>query len=62
MESLTFEKYLRDLSDRGIIDFSLRTYPAPQPYSHMISMYIHPLGKDGKTLDFYVSENSLIPK
>ncbi|MCG5241386.1 DUF2829 domain-containing protein [Azospirillum doebereinerae] len=54
----TFEQYLRDASGADVIDFRLRaTSIAGQP----TTFYVHPLGKDGETLDFTVIGNALVP-
>jgi len=54
----TLEQYFKDCSEKNIIDFSLRA-EATKQYDTKTRFYIHPEGKDGDTLDFYVLENSL---
>jgi hypothetical protein len=57
---MTLEGYFRQSIIGGKIDFRLRICSSAQG----ISFYIHPLGADGETLDFYVRGDTveLIPK
>lgn len=48
----TFEKYLADAEQKGVIDFNLRITRTPEG---MLDFYIHPAGQDGETGDFSVS-------
>ncbi len=52
----TLEQYLRDNIIAQTIDFRIR---ASIDVLGLVSFYIHPDGKDGDTLDFYVSGDSL---
>lgn len=47
----TFEGYLKDNAEKGIIDFRIR--------ANGNEFYIYPFGKNGETLDFAVIGNSL---
>jgi hypothetical protein len=55
---MTLEQYLNNESMEFKIDFSIRVYAWNDGKPHF---YIHPTGKDGKTLDFEVNGNQLIP-
>lgn len=55
---MTLERYFKINGKKDIIDFSLRA----QVSGGIVNFYIHPIGKDGETLDFYVFGNDLIPK
>ena len=52
----TLEQYFRENITAGTIDFCMR---ASIDSLGLVSFYIHPDSKDGDTLDFYVSENTL---
>ena len=52
----TLEQYFRESIAAGTIDFCIR---ARVDSLGLVSFYIHPDSKDGDTLDFYVSENTL---
>ena len=54
----SFEKYLEDNINNKIIDFSLRASIGKDG----IEFYIHPDGKDGETLDYWVESNTLISR
>ena len=54
----TLEQYLRDAAGDNTIDFRIR---ATGYTSAPTSFYIHPMGKDGDTLDFTVIGNALVP-
>ena len=56
MRRITFEDYLRENAERGIIDFSVRAYARPNT---QVTFYIHPAGKDGDIPDFAVHDNKL---
>jgi len=47
----SLEDYFRNYLKDGIIDFSVR---AREKANGHITFYIHPAGKDGKTVDFEV--------
>lgn len=50
----TFEEYLKESHNNGIIDYKIRSYDGK-------SFYIHPDSKNGDTLDFEVYGNTLKP-
>ena len=52
----TLEQYLRAEHDRGAIDFRLRAHVHPDG---AVKFYIHPMGRDGLTLDFVVGGNGV---
>ena len=52
------QDYLEENAANGVIDFHVRATPV----NGAVHIYIHPHGKDGKTLDFYVEGNALIDK
>ena len=52
------QDYLEMNAAKDIIDFRFRA----NPVDGAVHIYIHPIGKDGETLDFYVSGNALIDK
>jgi hypothetical protein len=56
---MTFEEYLKNNVNGGIIDFRIR---ASFNAHDEITFYIHPLGFNGDTLDFIVEGNELKPK
>ena len=56
LKHTSLEKYLRDNIKNGIIEFQLRASEG----KNGIEFYIHPDGKDGDTLDFWVEGNLLI--
>lgn len=56
MEPITLEDYLENNHTEGIIDHVLR---AELNGEGKITFYIHPQGRDGETLDFEVTGNSL---
>jgi hypothetical protein len=56
VETETLEEYLNREGDEGKIDFSLRVYGISGGGPEF---YVHPTGKDGKTLDFRVTGNLL---
>lgn len=59
MNSTNLETYFRNTIQNGCIDHALR---ATVGNDGVISFYIHPYGKDGDTLDYVVSGDTLIPK
>lgn len=52
----TFEEYLCSEIAKGIIDFRLRVHINQEGE---VVFYIHPLGKDGRTVDFTVLDNTI---
>ena len=52
----TLEQYFRENVADGTIDFCMRVRIDSLG---LVSFYIRPDSKDGDTLDFYVSENTL---
>lgn len=52
----TLEQYFRENVAARTVDFCVR---ARVDSLGLVSFYIRPEGKDGDTLDFYVSENTL---
>ena len=52
----TLEQYLRENSNKGVIDHAIRAQINDNGW---VSFYIHPHGVDGDTLDFDVNENQL---
>ncbi len=52
----TLEQYFRDNIVDGKIDFCIRARVDPLG---LVSFYIRPDSKDGNTMDFYISENTL---
>lgn len=53
------EAYLRAAADSGAIDHSIRVTVEADNSVHF---YVHPVGRDGETLDFTVHGNTLFPK
>lgn len=53
------ETYLKECHAEGIIDFHIRTQITVSSDKDIITFYIHPQDRDGKTLDFAVSGNNL---
>lgn len=51
------ERYLRQNVGEGVIDFRVR---AQLDQYGVVTFYIHPVGVDGETVDFRVSNNTLI--
>ena len=56
---MDLEKYLKECSEKGIIDFTLRV---STDTSDGMAIYIHPSNVSGKTIDFKVNGNDLIFK
>ncbi len=54
---MTLGRYLDDSLAAGVIDHAIRTRRTEAG----ITFYIHPQGRDGKTLDFVVDGNILSP-
>lgn len=52
---MTLESYLRENFNDATIDYRMRA----EVRDGKVWFYIHPLGKDGITLDFFVSGNAL---
>jgi hypothetical protein len=52
----TFEQYLRDAHDKGVLDHALR---ARVEANGVVKFYVHPAGQDGDTLDFAVTGDGL---
>lgn len=52
------QDYLEKNAENGVIDFRIRA----NPVNGAVHIYIHPLGVDGETLDFYSKGNALIDK
>lgn len=57
MNERTFARYLYEFYKRNIIEFRL----AVREVDGVTSFYIHPLSRDGETVDFYAVGNLLIP-
>lgn len=53
----TLERYFHENMDRDVVDFAVR---ARHYGNGQIGFYIHPDGRDGETLDFYVAGNELL--
>lgn len=53
---MTFEDYLKEANKHGIIDFHLR---ADQVGGGRGTIYIHPAGKNGRTADLVVVDDSV---
>lgn len=53
---MTLQEYLNAEFDDGHIDFSVRVYGINDGRPEF---YIHPTGKDGRTMDYRVTENTL---
>ncbi|KAA2237689.1 hypothetical protein [Salinarimonas soli] len=65
---MTLEQMIREANDAATphLEFRMRTfhvYPAwsPSPLAGKAVVYVHPLGRDGQTLDFVVEGNTLVP-
>ncbi len=56
-DRLTLGRHLYECHKRNIVDFRL----AITERDGVMYFYMHPLGRDGETLDFYVVGNLLIP-
>ena len=54
--SASLDDYLSECFKRGVIDHAIRANVDEQG---RISFYIHPLGVDGNTLDFWVWDNTV---
>ncbi|MEY8001219.1 hypothetical protein AB8U03_13640 [Clostridium sp. Mt-5] len=54
---MDFETYLKENFSEGTIDYAIRA----NVKDRKAIFYIYPYGKDGKTLDFEVKGNELIP-
>lgn len=52
------EDYLREAHDQGVIDHALRAHVHPDG---SVKFYIHPAGRDGRTLDFQVTGDAIVP-
>lgn len=52
----TLEQYLRDAASAGAIDHAVRASVDAQG---VVSIVIHPAGRDGETRDFVVTGDSL---
>lgn len=64
----TLEKYFKKEFERsGVIDFVIRIQPTGRTMTgsgspdSRLSFYIHPSGKDGDTMDYWVEGNKLTP-
>jgi hypothetical protein len=55
---MDFENYLGEHIKEGIIDFAIR---AQEDSNGDVKFYIYPNGRDGKTMDFKVKGNVLVP-
>lgn len=56
---MTFEDYLKNCVDAGITEFRL-VASKTHPLGTNAKIYIHPLGKDGESKDYYVTDNVLV--
>ena len=54
-KGINIEPYLREELKNGAIDFSLRAHIE----NGSLYIYIHPQGKDGKTMDYEVKDDQL---
>lgn len=57
MNQHTFARYLYEGHKRNVTDFRL----AVREVDGVMQFYIHPLGRDGETVDFFAVGNHLIP-
>lgn len=57
----TFEDYLRENLDKGIIDHQLRCEDCTPPPGNHMRFYIHAAGHNSDTPDFEVRRNMLFP-
>jgi len=63
---MSLEDYLREAIAAGAIDFRIRAFatngpglPGTPSGAPVTTFYIHPAGRDGKTVDFAVRGNNL---
>lgn len=59
MSKPTLETYLRDSVARGMIDHHIRAHVTEDG---TVGFYLHPIGFDGRTLDYEVFQDQLAPK